>query len=518
MWGDEMAYQSKFYGQEIDDAVQAVRDNKTIWTGKQEKLTGTQGQVVGFDSAGNAVPQGTQDLVGPQGPKGDTGPQGPPGVDGATGPAGAPGEDGFSPTVDVTEITGGHRVTITDADGPQSFDVMDGQDGGGGGGIAGVSSFKGRTGAVTPQAGDYTAAQVSVTPPTGMTATNVQGAVSELFQSVSEGKALIASAVTDKGVETAADETFQTMHDNILEIETGGSFVGSLVVTAKPGSIVTAVKENETVSGTVDDSGSITLTLPSAGEWSVTAQLGDKITGPKTVSVGTESISMVSRLPEGYTEVEYISNPNLGYAKRVPNIDVVLPKNRIEFDLKLIDTEIKNGRYLWGKEYINYSRKEHDIEALKINTANHTIDCYCSYSNSSFSYSSVGIEYPDDEKRMKIIIDSPKRIFEINGVQKQISKMVDHPYSSYPPEIFAGYYYIVFQSGTQDGGVGYDPLNYKLYSLKVFPSTETETGDALYEYVPCIGPDGEAGLYDLVHGMFTKSSVSAKPFVAGPAV
>ena len=39
----------------------------------------------------------------------------------------AKGEDGFSPTVEVTEISGGHRVTITDADGPHVFDVMDGE-------------------------------------------------------------------------------------------------------------------------------------------------------------------------------------------------------------------------------------------------------------------------------------------------------------------------------------------------------------------------------------------------------
>lgn len=38
------------------------------------------------------------------------------------------GSDGFSPTVEVTEIDGGHQVTITDANGPQSFDVMDGKD------------------------------------------------------------------------------------------------------------------------------------------------------------------------------------------------------------------------------------------------------------------------------------------------------------------------------------------------------------------------------------------------------
>lgn len=39
------------------------------------------------------------------------------------------GNDGFSPTIDVTVIDGGHRVSITDKDGTETFDVMDGQDG-----------------------------------------------------------------------------------------------------------------------------------------------------------------------------------------------------------------------------------------------------------------------------------------------------------------------------------------------------------------------------------------------------
>lgn len=55
------------------------------------------------------------------------------GATGATGPAGTDGTDGVSPDVTITTITGGHRVTITDADHPQgqSFDVMDGSSQGG---------------------------------------------------------------------------------------------------------------------------------------------------------------------------------------------------------------------------------------------------------------------------------------------------------------------------------------------------------------------------------------------------
>lgn len=46
---------------------------------------------------------------------------------------GEPGDDGYSPSVSVTSISGGHRVTITDKDGEHTFDVMDGYGSGTGG-------------------------------------------------------------------------------------------------------------------------------------------------------------------------------------------------------------------------------------------------------------------------------------------------------------------------------------------------------------------------------------------------
>lgn len=49
----------------------------------------------------------------------------------------------------------------------------------------------------------------------------VQGAIEELFTSVSNGKELIASAITDKGVKTSKDATFESMASNISDIPTG---------------------------------------------------------------------------------------------------------------------------------------------------------------------------------------------------------------------------------------------------------------------------------------------------------
>lgn len=84
-----------------------------------------------------------------KGPKGDRGEKGEPGKDGApgkdgergpkgdrgeTGKDGDPGKDGVSPVVAVEDIVGGHRVTVTDAEGVKAFEVMDGKDGRGGSG------------------------------------------------------------------------------------------------------------------------------------------------------------------------------------------------------------------------------------------------------------------------------------------------------------------------------------------------------------------------------------------------
>lgn len=49
----------------------------------------------------------------------------------------------------------------------------------------------------------------------GMTATNVQDAIDEVFWSVSNGKTIIAAAITDMWVSTAASDSFATMATNI---------------------------------------------------------------------------------------------------------------------------------------------------------------------------------------------------------------------------------------------------------------------------------------------------------------
>ena len=127
--------------------------------------TGEQGPV------GPAGPQGE---TGPAGPQGPEGPRGETGLQGETGPAGSDGQDGVSPLVSVSEITGGHRVSIQDADGTSSFDVMDGKDGADGqDGKDGQSGAAGADG-ITPTIGANGNWYVGQTD-TGVAATGPQG-------------------------------------------------------------------------------------------------------------------------------------------------------------------------------------------------------------------------------------------------------------------------------------------------------------------------------------------------------
>lgn len=150
-------------------AVGSAEDNRIfLWSDDERQwqdvgpLQGPQGPQ---GEAGPQGEQGPQGLTGPQGgpgpqgsagPQGEPGPQGPTGSVGPAGPTGPQGEQGpAGPGVPAGGTAGQILVKKTAA----NYDTLwsDPPE-------RGVTSFKGRTGAVTPQSGDYTAAQVGAIP------------------------------------------------------------------------------------------------------------------------------------------------------------------------------------------------------------------------------------------------------------------------------------------------------------------------------------------------------------------
>jgi len=65
------------------------------------------------------------------------------------------------------------------------------------------------------------------------TATDVEGALNELFTSVSNGKSLIATAITDKGIPASGSDTFSQLANKIEQIEVGDYKVGDILNSSK---------------------------------------------------------------------------------------------------------------------------------------------------------------------------------------------------------------------------------------------------------------------------------------------
>lgn len=139
-----MAYNSSYTGPEIDSAIGAVKNKEKTWDRKQDKLNGTEDQLVGFNSAGDAVAVAAPDPLPTGGETGQV----------LTKTASGTAWDDV-PSDLPPGGTDGQVLTKT-SDGVAWEDVPD----------TGVTSFNSRTGAVTPQEGDYTADMVGARPDT----------------------------------------------------------------------------------------------------------------------------------------------------------------------------------------------------------------------------------------------------------------------------------------------------------------------------------------------------------------
>lgn len=114
-----------------------------------------------------------------------------------------------------------------------------------------------------------------------ITADNVQGAIDQLFTSVSNGKSQIASAITGMGVSTSANDSFAQMATNISNIETG---YDTSQVTATANTVRSGYKfvnsSGQLITGTIPSKGAQTYTPRTVSQ---TIAKGQYLSGNQTI-------------------------------------------------------------------------------------------------------------------------------------------------------------------------------------------------------------------------------------------
>lgn len=241
-------------------------------------------------------------------PKGEQGAPGPEGQTGPRGPQGAPGtgldilghydtEDALRSAVSAPAVGDAYGVG---AEAPYDIYVFDGvtldwknygQLGGGGGIVpenvvtseGGASFAYGEGVGGAPHVITFTTEEE---PPLTAEDVNYSGdqtvkeAIDGLKSSVSDGKSLIASAITDKGVDTAQDAAFSQMAENIGQISTGADTSDA---TANAWDILTpktAYTASGKVSGRIPSLGAQTI---NPGTSSKSIASGQYLSGPQTI-------------------------------------------------------------------------------------------------------------------------------------------------------------------------------------------------------------------------------------------
>lgn len=181
-----------------------------------------------------------------------------------------------------------------------------------------------------------------------------------------------------------------------------------------------------------------------------------------------------SLLPYGYTQVEYIQSTGTQYIVTdfEPNQDT-----RVVVDFQY--TELA-GTFVFG------SRMAPASEAYTLSVSS---------SNFVSAYGNIGNKNFSSANTERHTVDKDKNLVYYDGKLRYTFTGTDNVFEcSNPLTIFACYYV---------SNKGYAPSKAKIYSFKIYDNEVLAR-----DYIPCINPNGEVGLYDIVNKAFVGNSGS----------
>lgn len=258
--------------------------------------------------------------------------------------------------------------------------------------------------------------------------------------------------------------------------------------------------------GTVSEGQSITVTAAAAEGYNFTGWQEDgqivsgdaeytfTVTGNREL---TAAFVVKSRLPEGYTEVEYISTG--GYARLPTGIRATIDTTRFVLDCMPTEHRAVRGYFF---DSLNVQSNYSYSFSLRNNETDGSMTWFSGYwGNSSAGYASISHSFKYGE-RVIIDMDSVAKKLRIGNSTYSLSPATGTTVKDAGELNFGGYY--------PEDNVSYTQ-RMNIYSAQVYLKGELK-GD----FVPCTDKNGEVGMFNLVNNTFYKASHGT--ITPGPAV
>lgn len=192
------------------------------------------------------------------------------------------------------------------------------------------------------------------------TAQDIKGAINEVFQSASNGKRLIAQAITGKGVDTNANDSFQTMATNISRISSGINIEGKTITVNNTKYKLSINSDGDIIATIVKHT--VTNNLSNATNNNISTEIDDNSSYNSTISANSGYRLSSITVTMGGTDItsSVYSNGVINISNVTGNI-VITVTTEVDADVVVGNIDSDNNIILTGLSTGTYTLKYEDI-------------------------------------------------------------------------------------------------------------------------------------------------------------